>query len=96
MASYTPIARFIVIYRRVVPKKYTGRQEVGAAWQIVFHVQVVVAEFRADQFGRGKYAHPAGVRRTGISRRPSDQLFSSVEVRGAVGRPLAQSSAHGL
>jgi len=96
MTSYPWIASFIIFDKRVVPKKYAGRQEVGAAWQIVFHVQVVVAEFRPDQLGRGKYAHPAGVRRAGVSRRPSNQLFSRVEVRRAVGRPLAQASAHGF
>lgn len=80
----------------MVPKKYAGRQEVGAAWQIVFHVQVVVAEFCPDQFRRGKYAHSAGVSWAWVSRRPSDKLFSSVEVRRAVRRPLAQASAHSL
>jgi len=96
MAGYTWFALFIIFDKRVVPKKYAGRQEVGASGQIVFHVQVVVAELRPDQFGRGKYAHPAGVRRAGVSRRPSNQLFSRVEVRRAVGRPLAQASAYGL
>lgn len=78
------------------PEEHARRQQVGAARQVVLHVQVVVAEFGADQLGRGEYAHPAGVRRARVARRPSDQLLARVEVRRAVGRALAEPPAHRL
>lgn len=77
-----------------IPEEHARGQQVRAARQIVFHVKVVVAEFGADQLGRGEYAHPAGVRRARVARRSSDQLFARVEVRGAVGRALTQSTTN--
>lgn len=79
-----------------VPEEHAGRQQVRAARQVVLHVQVVVAELRADQLGRGEYAHAARVRGARVPRRPPDQLFARVEVGRAVGRALAQSAAHRL
>lgn len=79
-----------------VPEEHAGRQQVRAARQVVLHVQVVVAELRPDELGRGEYAHSARVRGTRVPRRPPDQLLARVEVGWAVGRALAQSAAHRL